>query len=374
MDAGGLVVAVAAVGTSAGCWLLCGPSGAGPAAPAAAPGSDLERLRQDVARAEQALHSEARGGVAAPHGVVPTEKAYPASTGPTPAWLSRTTLLLGEESMGKLADARVLVVGLGGVGGYTAEFLVRGGVGHITVVDGDTVDPTNRNRQLIALASTEGQEKSAALAQRLRDINPDVDVTALQQFVPADPAAVDALVASQPFDFVVDAIDSLQPKVELIRAALKHRVRVVSSMGAGGRVDPSKVIVTDLSLMQWDREAIRTAKRAGNRANAGPIPHEKLGAAVRKMLEKQYGIVGGVTIVTSEEIPKMGAFALTPDKTKHKASFYGTCSFIPAAFGLHAAAVVLNALGPADGGAKKNVQTKKERALRKAAEQAAAKH
>lgn len=285
MDAGGLAVAFLAVGASACCCrALCG-GGAVPAPPR----SELERLRQDVALAEQALQSEAaRGGDTAPSsGAAPAEKAYPASTGPTPAWLSRTTLLLGDDCMAKLANARVLVVGLGGVGGYTAEFLVRGGVGHITVVDGDTVDPTNRNRQLIALASTEGQEKSAVLAQRLRDINPDVDVTARQEFVPADSAAVDALVASEPFDFVVDAIDSLQPKVELIRAALKHRVRVVSSMGAGGRVDPGKVVVTDLSLMQWDREAIRTAKRAGNKAAAGPICHEKLGRTVRKMLEEQ---------------------------------------------------------------------------------------
>lgn len=115
--------------------------------------------------------------------------------------------------MGRLANARVLLVGLGGVGGYTAEFLARAGIGYLTIVDGDTVDPTNRNRQLVALTSTEGQPKSTVLAERLRDINPSCHVTARQEFVPANSAQVDALVASEPFDFVVDAIDSLQPKV-----------------------------------------------------------------------------------------------------------------------------------------------------------------
>jgi tRNA A37 threonylcarbamoyladenosine dehydratase len=115
--------------------------------------------------------------------------------------------------MGRLAKSRVLIVGLGGVGGYTAEFLARAGIGHITIVDGDSVDPTNRNRQLVALTSTEGQPKSAVLADRIRDINPNCRVTARQEFVPADPIQVDALVASDSFDFVVDAIDSLQPKV-----------------------------------------------------------------------------------------------------------------------------------------------------------------
>jgi tRNA A37 threonylcarbamoyladenosine dehydratase len=140
-----------------------------------------------------------------------------------PTWLGRTALLVGEGAMGRFAEARVLLVGLGGVGGYTAEFLVRSGVGHITIVDGDSVDPTNRNRQLIALSSTEGRPKSAVLAERLRDINPSCHVTARQEFVPADPAQVDALVASEPFDFVIDAIDSLQPKVRTDQTSKPNR-------------------------------------------------------------------------------------------------------------------------------------------------------
>ena len=372
MDPG--AAGLAAIGAASCCccgWLLCAP-GPSPASGAAAPPSpqdprsfDLSRLREDVARAERTLQSEAAGSPPnqpQPAGQRPSAAATP---GRSPHWQSRTTLLLGEEAMARLARSRVLLVGLGGVGGYVAEFLVRGGVGHLTIVDGDAVDPTNRNRQLVALRSTEGQPKSAVLADRLRDINPEAQVTPRHEFVPADPAAVDALVASDSFDFVVDCIDSLQPKVELIRAALKHRVRVVSSMGAGGRLDPAAVIVADLSQMQWERAAIRTAKRAGNRKAAGPVAHEKLGGHVRKRLSSQYGIEGGVTVVTSEEVPRK-AFELTPDKSKHKASYYGTWACLPAAFGLHAASVVLRALSVEGGG-----MNKKQRQLRKAAEYAA---
>ena len=208
--------------------------------------------------------------------------------------------------MAKLAAARVLVVGLGGVGSWAAEFLVRGGVGHMTIIDDDVVDPTNRNRQLPALSSTHGMPKTDVMAARLRDINPMVKVVSLREFVPADPAAVDGLISrgmgpGKPFDFVIDAIDSLQPKVELIRASLKHRVRIVSSMGAGGRLDPGSVLTADLSQLQWDRETIRASNKAGGNV---VVAHEKLGTYVRKKLAKDYGIVGGVLVVTSSEMPR----------------------------------------------------------------------
>ena len=211
---------VAASASVCCCWLVCArgsgrkSTGEGPAGNSPA---EIERLRQTVARAERALQPR-DGLLDAPKLQEPPPPAgsssiEPNSRGSTPAWLSRSTLLLGEGAMGRLANARVLLVGLGGVGGYTAEFLARAGIGYMTIVDGDTVDQTNRNRQLVALTSTEGQPKSTVLAERLRDINPSCHVTARQEFVPADPAQVDALVASEPFDFVVDAIDSLQPKV-----------------------------------------------------------------------------------------------------------------------------------------------------------------
>ena len=189
--------------------------------------------------------------------------------------------------------------------------------------------------------------------------------------MPPDSASVDALLQSARFDYVVDCIDSLQPKVELIRAALKHRVPVISTMGAGGRQDPSQVITCDLSLLRWEREA-KKAQNEGNRtgpdrAANGPIAHDKLGAFVRKKLKKEYGIEGGVTVVTSTELPAK-AFALTADKSKNKASFYGTCAYIPAAFGLHASAKVLQAL------ASDKPQSKSDRKLRSAAEYAAAQH
>jgi tRNA A37 threonylcarbamoyladenosine dehydratase len=320
-----IIAGTVAVGASACCcWMLC--SGIGTSGGSASGGSgdnaataarlELERLRQEVERAEQVLQPRSPSTLppAAPPEQPPS--ATTPGSGTVPTWLGRTALLVGEGAMGRFAEARVLLVGLGGVGGYTAEFLVRSGVGHITIVDGDSVDPTNRNRQLIALSSTEGRPKSAVLAERLRDINPSCHVTARQEFVPADPAQVDALVASEPFDFVIDAIDSLQPKVrnrsnkqakqtkqaslqmdrqivadryrdfsrdflfvigrqcllatvflvanrqgqmilicqctyafarwvqvELIRAALKHRVRVVSSMGAGGNFDHTATVL-----------------------------------------------------------------------------------------------------------------------------------
>jgi tRNA A37 threonylcarbamoyladenosine dehydratase len=152
-------------------------------------------------------------------------------------------------------------VGLGGVGGNAAETLARGGVGRLTLLDGDVVDPSNRNRQLVALLSTEGEPKAHAIAARLLDINPHLKVDAMQHFVPPDSKEVDALLerinCQQRLDWIVDCIDSLQPKVELIRAALKQRTRVISTMGAGGRLDPCKLQVTDLSELRWDRKAVK---------------------------------------------------------------------------------------------------------------------
>jgi tRNA A37 threonylcarbamoyladenosine dehydratase len=381
-------MAVAAAGASVAlaagvCWCLCAkdddvretrPGGAGRTGSNGA--DEFERLRRDVEKAERALRSEvvppqpdtSKGTAEIPSGTLqydPRRKDAPPA--PDGDWLSRTRLLVGDDSLARLARMHVLVVGLGGVGGNATEWLVRGGIGHITIVDGDVVDPTNRNRQLIALRSTQEEPKAHALAKRLLDINPQLDCRPRQEYLQPDPAALDALLQSAPFDYVVDCIDSLQPKVELIRSALKHRVPVVSTMGAGGRLDPSQVITCDLSELRWERQAKKAQNEGTAGQNTGPVAHDKLGAFVRKKLKKEYGIEGGITVVTSTELPAK-AFALTPDKSNNKASFYGTCSYMPAAFGMHASSTVLRALG------SDKPQSKQARKLRQAAEYAAAQH
>ena len=152
-------------------------------------------------------------------------------------WLSRTRLLLGDAAIERLQHAHVMVVGVGGVGAYAAEMIVRAGVGRLTIVDGDTVAESNLNRQLVALHSTLGKPKTEILAARLLDINPGLRLTAEQRYLEVDD--IPALLEREPIDFVVDAIDTLAPKVALITYCLRHKIRIVSSMGAGGRKDPS---------------------------------------------------------------------------------------------------------------------------------------
>lgn len=150
-------------------------------------------------------------------------------------WQQRTRILLGEDKMKRLQQAHVLVVGLGGVGAYAAEMICRAGVGRMTIVDADTVQPTNINRQLPALHSTIGKEKSAVLAARFKDINPDIQLRVLPVFL-KDGNIPELLDAAQ-YDFVVDAIDTLAPKCHLIAEALKRHIKIVSSMGAGAKSD-----------------------------------------------------------------------------------------------------------------------------------------
>lgn len=232
----------------------------------------------------------------------------------TPHWLQRTELLIGPEALEKLRNLHVLVIGLGGVGSYAAEFLARAGVGKMTIVDGDTVDVTNTNRQLPALHSTVGQSKAGIMAARMRDINPDLDLTLQDTFL--GPEIVKKL-AFQQYDYVFDCIDSVQPKQYVIVACKQQGVRVISSMGAGGRVDPSKVQVADIS------ETFNC-----------PFAQQ-----VRKGLKRK-GVRRDVTVVFSSELVERETCMMT-DGSKYKKSFYGTISYIPALFGLHMASVVV---------------------------------
>lgn len=233
-------------------------------------------------------------------------------------WNTRTELLLGKERAGRLAESHVLVVGLGGVGAYAAELICRAGVGAMTIVDADTVNASNINRQLPALHSTLGEPKVEVVARRLLDINPRLRLTAINEFLRDE--RTEEVLLSQPFSFVVDAIDSLSPKVFLMRAAYSRRIPIISSMGAGAKMDPSRVRVADIS---------KTTGCA-------------LARAVRKRL-KGMGVRQGIPVVFSTELADPAAI-MPIDNEPCKRSTTGTVSYMPAIFGCHLAAHVIRKL------------------------------
>lgn len=236
------------------------------------------------------------------------------------SWYERTELLLGPERYSRLKAANVLVVGLGGVGAYAAEMICRAGVGRMTIVDGDVVEESNRNRQLPALISNCGKPKAEVLAERFRDINPELQLTVLNEYL-RDERTVE-LLGSQSFDYVVDAIDTLSPKVFLIYHALQKGYQVVSSMGAGGKTDPAQVAVADISKS-----------------------HDcKLARMVRKRLHR-LGVRNGVKVVFSPEEVPSGAIRL--EQSTNKLSTVGTISYLPPVFGCFIASVVLRDLADA---------------------------
>ena len=232
-------------------------------------------------------------------------------------WLSRTEMLLGAESLAKLKSARVLVVGLGGVGAYAAEMICRAGVGSMTIVDGDKINSSNRNRQLLALTSTQGKAKAELMGARLLEINPDLHLTIINEFI-KDDRMIEILDAG--FDYVVDAIDTLSPKIFLIFHSLQRKYKLVSSMGAGGKSDPLKIAVSDIS----------------------GTTDCTLARILRKRLHR-LGIREGFTAVYSPEPIDKSKVLPTPDE-QNKASVVGTISYMPAAFGIACASVVIRDL------------------------------
>ena len=154
---------------------------------------------------------------------------------------SRTLKLIGEEGLSRLKNSSVMIVGVGGVGSFAAEAIARAGVGNITVMDGDTVQPSNLNRQLIALTSTLGRNKAEVMAERINDINPETSVTALARFYKED----DELDLTA-FDWIIDAIDSVDAKTALIKTAIEKDVNIVSAMGAAGKFD-TQFKIADIS-------------------------------------------------------------------------------------------------------------------------------
>ncbi|MBR4198949.1 MAG: tRNA threonylcarbamoyladenosine dehydratase [Bacteroidales bacterium] len=230
---------------------------------------------------------------------------------------TRTKLLLKDEGLARLQSAHVLVVGLGGVGGYAAEQLCRAGVGELTIVDGDTVAMSNKNRQIIALDSTLGQPKAEVLGQRLHDINPDCKLHIINEFL-RDERMIEILQQTH-FDYVVDAIDTLSPKVFLIYHTLKAGYPLVSSMGSAGKLDPTLVEVSDVA-----------------ESHTCPLAH-----MVRKRLS-HLGVKTGFKVVFSpERVPK---HACIEDPSTNKRTTIGTISYMPPVFGCVCASVVIRDL------------------------------
>ena len=233
-------------------------------------------------------------------------------------WLQRTELLVKEEGIERLQSANILIVGLGGVGSFAAEFLVRSGIGNLTIVDGDTVDITNINRQLPALNSTIGKNKTDVVAERILDINPKINLKKINEFL--EPEQMEELLTQEKFDYVLDCIDSLSPKLALIITCKRKKIKLVSAMGAGGKTDPSKVMVRDISKTN----------------------NCFLAKQIRKKLKKEQ-IHKGFRCVFSTEIQNENSLKMT-DGSNYKKSFYGTISYMPAIFGLYAAAEVIRFL------------------------------
>lgn len=232
------------------------------------------------------------------------------------AWTQKTEYLVGAEKLQRFAAARILVVGVGGVGAFVAEFLARAGIGFITLVDGDVVSESNRNRQLLALCSTEAQVKVEVMARRLQDINPQLQLETRQMWL--TPENVPALLEEFSYDFVVDAIDDVPAKVALLKTCLEKGLRVVSAMGAAGKYDPTLIQQADISKSY----------------------HCGLAKAVRKRLSQQEGIKSGIPVVFSPE---------PTDLTQHPGNngervVPGTMPYMPAAFACHLAAYVLKQL------------------------------
>lgn len=230
-------------------------------------------------------------------------------------WQSRTRLLIGDDGLKKLYNAHVLVVGLGGVGAFASEVLVRAGIGTITIVDSDTYNPSNRNRQTCALKSTEGKAKTDAVEQRLKDINPEVVVHKRNIYLKDD--NIISLLKEFQYSYILDAIDSLSPKIFLIYNAHNLNLKIISSMGSGGKFDPQQIHIDDISKSYECRLAF----------------------ILRKKLHR-LGIYSGFKVVFStEKVQKSLVFPL--EGVPNKKSVVGTISYMPPIFGAFAASEII---------------------------------
>jgi len=222
------------------------------------------------------------------------------------SWQERTAMLVGDQMLENFRNSTVAVIGIGGVGAYAAEMLVRAGIGHLIILDSDDVSETNKNRQLLALDSTVGRQKCDVLSERLKDINPELDLTVIKQYLEAEKAG--EVLGDYKIDFLVDAIDTLSPKLHLIKYCMDSGIPLVSSMGAGAKYDATKVRLTDIS-----------------KSFNCPLAY-----IVRKRL-RYMGIKNGFKVVFSEELPDRES--IVPCEDRNKKSQVGTISYIPAVFG-----------------------------------------
>ena len=229
----------------------------------------------------------------------------------------RTLLLLGDQ-FEQLRQARILILGIGGVGAYAAEQLARAGIGSLLLVDGDKIEPSNCNRQLPALTSTLGLPKVEVMAQRVKEINPELNVQVQNEFIEGE--KIQELLSTE-FDYAIDAIDTLTPKVEFLLEARRRKIPVVSSMGAGGKMDPSLISVADIS---------KTHGCA-------------LARAVRNRL-REHGVTRGIkTVFSPEPVPKSAILTSADSRGKFR-STVGTISYLPAIFGCICASVAIRGL------------------------------
>jgi len=232
-------------------------------------------------------------------------------------WKERTVLLFGKEKIKKLENSHVLIVGLGGVGAHAAEQLVRAGIGAMTIVDGDRIHLSNLNRQLLALKSTQNHDKALLMRDRLLDINPLLKLTVINEYITEERIKE---ILDYNYNYIVDAIDTLSPKVDLISLSLQKGLQVISSMGAGGKTDASLVQIADISKTYNDN----------------------LARMIRKRLHRK-GIYSGIKVVFSPEKIDPSAIILT-DNELNKKTTVGTISYMPAIFGNFIASVVIRDL------------------------------
>ncbi len=239
------------------------------------------------------------------------------SIGPHPLWQERTIQLLGKENFERLERSNVLVAGMGGVGSMAAEMICRSGVGKMTIIDADTIQPSNLNRQIPATHATLNQLKAEAMGTRLKQINPGLDLTVINEFINEEQIS---RILEESFDYVVDAIDTLAPKIFLIFHTVNRGLKLASSMGSGGKIDPSQI----------------------HEADFGETYNCRLAFFLRKKLRKM-DVHGGFRVVFSTE--QVDKEMIIPVKGEsNKKSVVGTISYIPAIFGCTLASIVIRDL------------------------------
>jgi len=231
--------------------------------------------------------------------------------------LENWQLLIGKDGVAKLANKHVFIAGLGGVGGYVAEMLARTGIGKLTILDSDVVSQSNVNRQIIALSSTVGKSKIELISRRLKDINPSIEIIKKEEYLNYE--NIDEVLSEQ-YDYVVDAIDTLSPKISLISASLEKNLKLISSMGAGAKIRPEKVTVTDISKTYNDN----------------------LARILRKRLHRIGIRTGFKAVFSPEEVIKSAIKTIDFDTDENKRSVLGSISYMPSVFGIHIAAEIIN--------------------------------